>query len=92
MTDQGHDQQALLDEIEEAKEEWEEECLQPILDKYGVRKEEFRLSDGEPVDLIYGPEDTAEVDYVEDLGYPGQYPFTRGIQPTMYRGKLWTMR
>ncbi|MFP4601066.1 MAG: methylmalonyl-CoA mutase, partial [Persicimonas sp.] len=55
-------------------------------------KEEFKLSDGAPVDLVYGPEDTAELDYLEDLGYPGKYPFTRGIQPTMYRGKLWTMR
>ncbi len=89
MTDQ---KDALLDEIAQAKKQWEEDCLQPILDKYGVRKEEFNLSDGEPVDLLYGPQDTAELDYERDLGFPGQYPFTRGIQPTMYRGRLWTMR
>lgn len=89
MSDQ---KDAMLEEIEQAKKEWEEDYLQPILDKYGVRKEEFNLSDGEPVDLLYGPADTAEVDYLEDLGFPGKYPFTRGIQPTMYRGRLWTMR
>jgi methylmalonyl-CoA mutase N-terminal domain/subunit len=82
----------LLEAIRDAHEEWEDNVLEPILDKYGVRKEEFKRSGGEPVDLLYGPEDTADVDYLDDLGFPGQYPFTRGIQPTMYRGKLWTMR
>ncbi|MGM0557856.1 MAG: acyl-CoA mutase large subunit family protein [Myxococcota bacterium] len=82
----------LLAEIEEAREKWEEDVLDPILEKYGVRRDEFERSGGEPVDLLYGPEDTEDLDYLEDLGFPGQYPFTRGIQPTMYRGKLWTMR
>jgi methylmalonyl-CoA mutase N-terminal domain/subunit len=82
----------ILAEIEEAHEQWEEDVLDPILEKYGVRKEEFKRSGGEPVDLLYGPEETDDLDYLEDLGFPGQYPFTRGIQPTMYRGKLWTMR
>jgi methylmalonyl-CoA mutase N-terminal domain/subunit len=82
----------MLEEIRDAHEAWEDNVLEPILEKYGVRKEEFKRSGGEPVDLLYGPEDTADVDYLDDLGFPGQYPFTRGIQPTMYRGKLWTMR
>lgn len=93
MTDENpKQQQAMLDEIEQAKAEWEQKTLQPILDKYGVRRDEFNLSDGAPVDLLYGPDDTSELDYLDDLGFPGQYPFTRGIQPTMYRGRLWTMR
>lgn len=83
----------LLAEIEQAKAKWEADVLQPILDKYGVRKDEFKLSDGEPIDLLYGPQDgVAPEDYAETLGLPGQYPFTRGTQPTMYRGRLWTMR
>jgi methylmalonyl-CoA mutase N-terminal domain/subunit len=92
MSDNKPAKDALLEEIEQAKAEWEKGTLQPILDKYGVRRDEFNLSDGQPVDLLHGPEDTADLDYRKDLGFPGQYPFTRGIQPTMYRGRLWTMR
>jgi methylmalonyl-CoA mutase N-terminal domain/subunit len=81
------------EELAQAKAQWEAEYLQPVLDKYGVRKEEFKLSDGAPVDLLYGPADgVSPEDYAEKLGFPGQYPFTRGVQPTMYRGRLWTMR
>ena len=47
---------------------------------------------GRPVAAVYGPEDTRDVDYARDLGDPGQYPYTRGVHATMYRGKLWTMR
>lgn len=82
----------MLAEIEQAQRQWREEVLQPILDKYGVRRERFERSGGEEVQAIYGPEDTAGSDFREDIGFPGAYPFTRGIQPTMYRGKLWTMR
>jgi methylmalonyl-CoA mutase N-terminal domain/subunit len=92
MSDNKPANDALIEEIEQAKAEWEEDYLQPILDKYGVRREDFKLSDGAPVDLLHGPEDTAHLDYLDDLGFPGKYPFTRGIQPTMYRGRLWTMR
>lgn len=85
--------EAMLEEIAQAKARWEAEHLQPILDKYGVRKDEFKLSDGEPVEMVYGPKDgVLAEDYAEKLGFPGQYPFTRGVQPTMYRGRLWTMR
>lgn len=83
----------FLAEIEQAKAKWEADVLGPILDKYGVRKDEFKLSDGEPVELLYGPKDGVSAeDYADTLGLPGQYPFTRGTQPTMYRGRLWTMR
>ena len=55
------------------------------------RKEQFTTSSGIEVKRVYGPED-APIDYVDDLGEPGEYPFTRGVQPTMYRGRFWTMR
>jgi methylmalonyl-CoA mutase N-terminal domain/subunit len=56
------------------------------------RQQEFCTASGLPVERLYTPEDIAGLDYDRDLGYPGQYPFTRGVQPTMYRGRLWTMR
>ncbi len=86
------DREDLYEELREATEEWEEDVLEPILDKYGVRRDEFTISDGTPLDDLYTPEDTEETDYSEDIGYPGEYPFTRGVYPTMYRGRLWTMR
>jgi methylmalonyl-CoA mutase N-terminal domain/subunit len=52
----------------------------------------FETSSGKPVKRVYGPEDRASADYLDDLGFPGEYPFTRGVQPTMYRGRFWTMR
>ena len=55
------------------------------------RRESFRASSME-IKALYGPEDDATVDYAADIGYPGAYPYTRGIQPTMYRGRFWTMR
>lgn len=78
--------------LEEARRQWEEDVLDPLLDRYGVRKDNFALSDGEEVAPLYGPEDRQDADYLESVGFPGQFPFTRGVQPTMYRGKLWTMR
>ncbi len=62
------------------------------LDDGDVQDLEFTTVSGEPVDPLYGPEDTADLDYLDDLGFPGQYPYTRGVYPTMYRGRLWTMR
>jgi methylmalonyl-CoA mutase N-terminal domain/subunit len=53
---------------------------------------DFTTVSGEPVKPLYGPDDTAELDYLRDLGFPGEYPFTRGVYPTMYRGRFWTMR
>ena len=82
-----------LREIREGRESWEEETLGPTLDRYGERKETFTTdTGGHEVDPIYTPEDVAPKDYGEDLGFPGEEPFTRGVYPTMYRGRLWTMR
>jgi methylmalonyl-CoA mutase N-terminal domain/subunit len=57
-----------------------------------IRDVEFTTVSGEAVDPLYGPRHTAGLDYLEDLGFPGQYPYTRGVYPSMYRGRLWTMR
>jgi len=73
------------------KKEWEEKYVKPLLEKSPERKKEFKTSSGIVVDRLYTPEDV-EIDYEEKLGYPGVYPFTRGVYPTMYRGRLWTMR
>jgi len=74
------------------KSEWEERTLAPSLAKGGERKSSFRSSSGIEQDRLYAPDDMSGWAYGEKLGYPGEYPFTRGIQPTMYRGRLWTMR
>ncbi len=81
-----------LESIEKAKKEWEERVLNPTLKKAPERKKVFTTISGTPVNLIYTPLDVANIDYEKDLGFPGAYPFTRGVQPTMYRGRFWTMR
>jgi len=77
------------------KENWEKETLKPVTDRYPERKAQFETSSGIPLPRVALPytEKAAEADaYPEKLGFPGEYPFTRGVQPTMYRGRLWTMR
>ncbi len=77
--------------IAEARKAWEEQVLEPALARVRER-EEFATSSGMAVKRLYTPEDTADLEYPEKLGFPGQYPYTRGIYPTMYRSQLWTMR
>ncbi len=79
-------------EINDKKNTWEEKTLSKTLSKYKERKEEFTNSSDIPVNRVYTPLDTDNDNYVSQLGFPGEYPFTRGVQPTMYRGKFWTMR
>lgn len=81
-----------LSEIREAKASWEAETLDPTLDRHGERKERFATVSNREVDRLYTPEDVADLDYEEDLGFPGEEPYTRGVYPTMYRGRTWTMR
>ena len=81
-----------MSEIEALQREWEEKTLKPALTKAPERKKRFETHSGIEVKRLYTPLDTQEIDYVRDLGFPGSYPFTRGIYPTMYRGRLWTMR
>ena len=60
--------------------------------RFGERDADFETISGEPVEPLYTPENVADLDHDRDLGYPGEYPFTRGVYHTMYRGRLWTMR
>jgi methylmalonyl-CoA mutase N-terminal domain/subunit len=74
------------------KARWEREVLEPTLRKSPERDIPFTTISGRPIDRLYTPEDIAEIEYARDLNNPGEYPYTRGIHPTGYRGKLWTMR
>jgi len=80
------------EKIREARRRWEETTLAEFLKKAPERKEVFVTEGGIPVKVIYDPADLEGWDYLEKLGYPGQYPFTRGVYATMYRGRFWTMR
>ncbi|KXK32904.1 MAG: Methylmalonyl-CoA mutase [Candidatus Brocadia sinica] len=71
--------------------DWKEKVLQKVLDRTPERSKEFKTASGLPVERLVLPE-TLDEKYLTKIGFPGQYPFTRGIQPTMYRGRLWTMR
>ncbi len=77
---------ATFDEI---LKQWNDGTLSKALDKGGERREKFETTSGIPVERLYGP---ADGDYPANLGVPGEFPFTRGVQPTMYRGRFWTMR
>ncbi len=70
---------------------WEATTLDDTLERFPERQPEFKTESGIPVERIYTPDDV-DGTYLHDLGFPGEYPFSRGIQPTMYRGRFWTMR
>ena len=76
----------------ENKQEWADSTLDPVLKRFGERQDSFETASGITEDVVYTPEDRDGADYSDRLGYPGEYPYTRGVQPTMYRGRLWTMR
>ncbi len=78
------------DSISAAKRRWEQDKVEPALKKAPERRDTFTTS-SLPVERLYTPDDVP-ADYLADLGFPGEYPFTRGVQPTMYRGRFWTMR
>jgi methylmalonyl-CoA mutase N-terminal domain/subunit len=88
----GMQSQGKLESMREAMDEWERTTLRRALDAWPERYDEFVTTSGEPVKRLFTPDDVAGLDYQRDLGFPGQYPFTRGVHPTMYRGRLWTMR
>jgi methylmalonyl-CoA mutase N-terminal domain/subunit len=81
-----------LDAIREAYDRWEQQTLQPILEKASERDGPFMTTSSDPIERLYTPLDLAENNYQRDIAHPGEYPFTRGVHPTGYRGKLWTMR
>src|SRR5438094_2708938 len=77
---------------ESGKQRWERETLEPVLNKSPERAPTFTTISGRPVDRLYTPEDIESLDYARDIHKPGEFPYTRGIHPSGYRGKLWTMR
>jgi len=79
------------DDLQQAREQWEQTTLKETLERYPERYEEFITTSSDPVKRLYTPLDV-EDGYLETQGFPGEYPFTRGIHPTMHRGRLWTMR
>ncbi|MEJ2535860.1 MAG: methylmalonyl-CoA mutase family protein [Calditrichia bacterium] len=79
-----------MSKILSQKKSWEENLLNKTLNRFPERKKEFSTSSGIKIDRLYLPEEN--FDYLDKLGFPGQYPFTRGVQPTSYRGRFWTMR
>ncbi|MFN2532966.1 MAG: methylmalonyl-CoA mutase [Pyrinomonadaceae bacterium] len=78
--------------VESEIERWQQETLEPALAKRGERKRNFQTVSLEEVDRLYTPADLNNVDFNRDISFPGEFPYTRGIHPTGYRGKLWTMR
>jgi methylmalonyl-CoA mutase N-terminal domain/subunit len=82
----------MYEELEEKYKEWEEKVLGNFLKKGKERKERFLTEDGIEVKRLYTPLELKGWEYVEKLGFPGTYPFTRGVYPTMYRGRVWTIR
>ena len=74
------------------KQRWERDVLEPALEKAPERDVPFTTISGRPIERLYTPDDIASLDYGRDLNDPGAFPYTRGIHPTGYRGKMWTMR
>jgi len=80
-----------LERIRQGRKKYDEK-VEKGLAKQPERREKFETGGGLALERLYTPEALADRDYMEDIGFPGSYPFTRGVQPTMYRGRLWTMR
>jgi methylmalonyl-CoA mutase N-terminal domain/subunit len=81
-----------LKELKERRDEWERTTLHDTLAHHPERMEKFMTTSSAPVERLYTPLDVASLDYERDLGFPGEYPYTRGVHATMHRGRLWTMR
>ncbi len=77
-----------IEEIRQKKEKWQEKT--PSVEKAGQGM--FKTLSGLPVKRLYSPEDIPQLDYLQDMGFPGEEPFVRGVHPTMYRGRTWTLR
>ena len=81
-----------IDELKKERKRWEQTTLPNWIRQSKERKNDFRNTSNMLVKRLYTPEDLEEVDYMQDLGFPGEYPFLRGVHATMYRGRFWTMR
>ncbi len=86
-----YDRQKLA-KLKQELEKWEETSLQRSLSQLSERNDRYMTTSSEDIERLYTPLDVAEMDYLRDLGLPGEYPYTRGVHPTMYRSRLWTMR
>ncbi len=81
-----------LDIIKKKRLEWKKNCYSKHVKEHSERKKNYKNLSSIKIKNLYSPDDIAHLDYLKDLGFPGIYPFLRGIHPTMYRGRLWTMR
>ncbi|MBI3167805.1 MAG: methylmalonyl-CoA mutase family protein [Chloroflexi bacterium] len=81
-----------LDELQQSLSNWEDTSLKKALNQLPERADEFITTSSEPINRLYTPLDIADMDYAASLGLPGEYPYTRGVHPTLHRSKLWTMR
>jgi len=81
-----------MEKIKQKRELWKKTTLSDWIKQCPERKKEFRNHSGILIKGLYTPEDVKSLDYMRDLGFPGEYPFLRGVHATMYRGRLWTMR
>ncbi len=79
-----------MSKLNEKRKEWESTVVEKVISRFPERRKKFQTDSGIPIDRLYLPDET--FDYDKQLGFPGQYPFTRGVYPTMYRGRFWTMR
>ena len=82
----------MTDSLKEKFNTWATTLLENALKRFPERSENFQTDSGIPVERLSVPRADAETHYLNEIGFPGEYPFTRGVQPTMYRGKFWTMR
>jgi len=83
---------AGMPRVKAARGRWERDVLSPAMAKAPERRKRFVTPSGDPVERLYTPQDLEGFDYLRDAGFPGEYPYTRGVQPTMFRGRFWTMR
>ncbi|MFL2940484.1 MAG: methylmalonyl-CoA mutase [Marine Group III euryarchaeote CG-Epi4] len=79
-------------EYKQAYDKWVKDVLEPALAKHPERNKKFMTTSSQKVDRLYTPLDNSGIDFENDISFPGQFPYTRGIHSTMYRGRLWTMR
>lgn len=82
----------MLDDLKKGKKQWEKNTLKKALESHPERKTSFTTISDIETERLYTPEDLATIDYIGEIGFPGEWPYTRGVQPTMYRGRFWTMR
>jgi len=81
-----------LEQIKAREQAWEQGVLAKTLERFPERKKQFKTDSNIPLERVYTPKHIQNLDYPRGLNFPGEYPYTRGIYPTMYRGRLWTMR